>query len=103
MSDFVLVAAADKMLWVTIGSEHNNSYYGLSKGWLKILVYECPRSLYQFLNIQDRNEATTKFLATTIMTLMYTNTSNDFRLPTCVHITELELCLKKGITHITQV
>lgn len=35
-----------------------------------------------------------------MLILIYINIFNNFRLLTCVHTTELELCLKKNITYI---
>ncbi|KAL4966565.1 type I polyketide synthase [Aspergillus stella-maris] len=98
-----IVRAASKMLWVTVGPETQYPHYGLSRGWLKTLVHECPKSLYQFLNIRDRNQATGDLVATSFMRLVYTDTLNDFRMSTCLHTTEAELYLAEdGIMHIVR-
>ncbi|RDW70882.1 uncharacterized protein DSM5745_08393 [Aspergillus mulundensis] len=91
-----LVSMADKMLWVTVGPESERPHYGLSSGWLKSLVQENPKSLYQYFNIDDQNDATPWLVATVLMRLAYTQTSNDFTHPTCLHTTELELFFKDG-------
>ncbi|KAL4755948.1 non-reducing polyketide synthase pyr2 [Aspergillus foveolatus] len=95
-----LVATTDKMLWVTIGPEHECPYYGMSKGWLRSLAHEHKECLYQYFNIEDKHSATPSELATVLMRLLYTDTTNDYTLSTYVHSTEPEIYLKDGFMQI---
>ncbi|KAL5051988.1 hypothetical protein BDW71DRAFT_202129 [Aspergillus fruticulosus] len=94
-----LVSMADKMLWVTIGPEHVTPHYGLSSGWLKSIAQENVKSLYQYLNVDNKEDATPSLLANVLMRLVYTQTSNDFTNPACLHTTELELFVKGKKLH----
>ncbi|KAL6237467.1 hypothetical protein BDW75DRAFT_238255 [Aspergillus navahoensis] len=91
-----LISATHRLLWVTAGTESDSPDLGLSKGWLRSLVYERRESLYQYLNVESATAVTAELLATTLMRLVYTQSSNDHMLSEIVHATEHELYFRNG-------
>src|SRR5699024_2390393 len=45
------VSRAQKLVWVTAGSEAENPYLSMSRGFLQSLRYEGPQCFFQHLNI----------------------------------------------------
>lgn len=95
-----LMVASHRMLWVTCGSEAENPYLSMSKGFLNCLTYENQPSLYQYLNVVEPGAADVPLLATNLMRMAHTDFDNDYTLSTCVWCTELELRFEDGIMHI---
>ncbi|KAI2322177.1 hypothetical protein LOZ01_004717 [Ophidiomyces ophidiicola] len=95
-----LTTAAAKLLWVATGSEGDCPYLGMSKGWLRSLAHENKSCLYQYLNIDRIDATSSSLLASTLMSLAYTNCRNDYTLSTGIHTTEPELHFKDGVMRI---
>ncbi|GAB1211417.1 hypothetical protein ATERTT37_000531 [Aspergillus terreus] len=90
-----LVKMAEKTLWVTMGSEAENPFLCLSKGFLTSMNYEHP-NVFQYLNIIDPADVQPVVLSEHLLRLAHTTQNNDFTLTSCVHSTELELRLYPG-------
>lgn len=65
------VNRAQKLLWVTAGSEAENPYLSMSRGFLQSLRYERPQCLFQHLKVVDPSALDARLLATTLMRLAY--------------------------------
>jgi acyl transferase domain-containing protein len=98
-----LVRVAQKLLWVTAGSESDCPWLYMSKGWLKCLPYEHKHCLYQYLNVVEPADLDAVVVARTLMRLVYTDQPNHYSLPNRVWVVEPELRLEKGAMTIPRV
>ncbi|KAF9895148.1 hypothetical protein FE257_000050 [Aspergillus nanangensis] len=95
-----LVRISHKLLWVTAGSEADCPYLGLSKGWLRSLIWERKDCMYQYMNIEKFPEVNETLLATAVLRLAYADQPNDYTCPNRLWTTEHEVYHKDGATEI---
>jgi SAM-dependent methyltransferase len=97
-----LVNASQKLLWVTAGSEAENPYQSMSKGFLACMGYENPYSQFQHLNIIDLDAEKVSTIATALLRMADADFDNDYGLSDCVWTTEPELRLENGVMKISR-
>ncbi|RLM00364.1 hypothetical protein CFD26_104016 [Aspergillus turcosus] len=91
-----LARVAQKLLWVTAGSESDCPWLCMSKGWLKCIPYEQKDILYQYLNVVEPADLDAGIVARTLIRLVYSEQPNHYSLPNRVWMAEPELRLEKG-------
>ncbi|KAL4875877.1 ketoacyl-synt-domain-containing protein [Aspergillus karnatakaensis] len=98
-----LLATGRRLLWVTAGSESQNPYLSMSKGFLSCIGYEYKGSLHQYLNVVEPKDATAELLATTLMRMVHSECTNDYSHSTAVDSVELELRFENGTMKIPRI
>lgn len=92
----LLVGRAQKLLWVTVGSEAKDPYLCMSRGFLHSLRYERPQCMFQHLNVVEPSALNVRALATTLMRLAHAEFPNDYTLSNAVESVEPDLRLEDG-------
>ncbi|KAI9369038.1 hypothetical protein BJX61DRAFT_549897 [Aspergillus egyptiacus] len=86
-----LLSMSKRLLWVTAGSESQNPYLSMSKGFLSCIGYEYKGSLHQYLNITDPKDVNAELIATALMRLVHSECTNDYSHSSALDSVELEL------------
>nr|UOK93122.1 AstA [Aspergillus stellatus] len=86
-----ILESARRLLWVTTGSESENLYLSMSKGFLSCIGYEYRDSLHQYLNILEPKDVNAEIISTTLMRMVHSECTNDYSHPNTVDSVELEL------------
>lgn len=60
-----LFSSSQKLLWVSIGSEAENPYLSMSRGFLNSVRYEQPQCLFQHLNVVKPEKSSEALIART--------------------------------------
>ncbi|KAL4960977.1 polyketide synthase [Aspergillus stella-maris] len=82
---------ARQLLWVTAGSEPQNPYLSMSKGFLGCIGHEYKSSLHQYINIVEPNDINAEVIATALMRMVNSKCTNDYSHASAVDSVELEL------------
>nr|A0A0M4L8I7.1 RecName: Full=Highly reducing polyketide synthase aurA; Short=HR-PKS aurvA; AltName: Full=Aurovertin biosynthesis cluster protein A [Calcarisporium arbuscula]ALD83627.1 polyketide synthase [Calcarisporium arbuscula] len=98
-----LLEVGRRLLWVTAGSESENPYLSMSKGFLSCIGYEYEGSIHQYLNIVDPEAVNAQILSTTLMRMLLSDSTNDYSLSTGVGSIELELRLEDNVMKIPRI
>lgn len=100
---FRLLEVGRRLLWVTAGSESENPYLSMSKGFLSCIGYEYKGSLHQYFNIVDPDAVDATLLGTTLMRMVQSEFTNDYSLSKGVGSVELELRFEDNVMKIPRI
>lgn len=92
-----------RLLWVATGNVSQTPYLRMSKGLLRSLAHENPNAQLQHLTVQDAEALSPEIIASTLMSLVNTTASNDYRLANGLENIERELLLENGVMKIPRI
>ncbi|KID61511.1 Highly reducing polyketide synthase aurA [Metarhizium brunneum] len=98
-----LLEVGRRLLWVTAGSESENPYLSMSKGFLSCIGYEYKGSLHQYFNIVDPDAVNATLLGNTLMRMVQSEFTNDYSLSKGVGSVELELRFEDNVMKIPRI
>ncbi|KAK8912872.1 Highly reducing polyketide synthase aurA [Metarhizium anisopliae] len=98
-----LLEVGRRLLWVTAGSESENPYLSMSKGFLSCIGYEYKGSLHQYFNIVDPDAVNATLLGKTLMRMVQSEFTNDYSLSKGVGSVELELRFEDNVMKIPRI
>ncbi|KAJ5174511.1 Type I Polyketide synthases (Type I PKS) [Penicillium canariense] len=91
-----VIGVTGRLLWVATEQGDEDPYLRMSKGLLRSLAFENPHAAMQHLTIRDQGEVSPDLVANTLMRLVHTEVSGDYRLSNCMESAEWELLLEDG-------
>ncbi|KAJ5446582.1 hypothetical protein N7445_001403 [Penicillium cf. griseofulvum] len=98
-----VLAISKRLLWVTVGSESQNPYLSMSKGFLSCIGYEYKGSLHQYLNIVDPKDVNVELIATALMRMVHSECTNDYSHSSAVDSVELELRFENNTLKVPRI